>query len=163
MIAVDGAHLTQLNTRMRRIDLLSKLVAPVPFLPSTLPLCLSHLIPSPLPSSSCLCPPLQTDRPQLVVSLCTSLLSYHPTLLLLSLWVLCTCIAEYAWIHVVHRNLPVLARPPDKHHVRLEGAEGGGVGGWWASQRADWAEFMRMPIFASMCCVLYAVSLPLPW
>lgn len=28
-IAVDSDHLTELNTRMRRIDLLSKLVAPV--------------------------------------------------------------------------------------------------------------------------------------
>ncbi|WWC64337.1 uncharacterized protein I303_106947 [Kwoniella dejecticola CBS 10117] len=133
----DRASLTQLNTYMRRIDLLIKLVAP------------------------------------LMVSLLTSLGGYPlATGVLLGFSVL-TCGTEYIWIKVVYNHFPVLGHKKesfadDQEEIGLletgrEGEESVGDGGRTQSirggsrslverlqsEKQDWMEFIRLPIFFS--------------
>ena len=106
---------------------------------------------------------------QLAVSLLTTLYGYSTTLAILTGWVILTCLAEYAWVQVVYRQLPALSLAPVQlqHLTRAASDGSGGEAGvsrssvarnftWFEQQKADWAEFMRMPIFAS-------TSPPLDW
>lgn len=94
---------------------------------------------------------------QLLVSLMTSLGGYMiATTALLSMTVL-TLMTEFWWIEVVYRRFPMLALD----HRQARGGDGedaprgrGGWVGWLEREKADWAEFARLPIFFSECIYL---------
>ncbi|RSH91224.1 hypothetical protein EHS25_009523 [Saitozyma podzolica] len=132
----DPPALTKLNTNIRRIDLLSKLIAP------------------------------------LFVSVLSTFGGYLFATTILLLWVAVTCAAEYFWIEVVYRRFPVLAEGEEaKALTRLPTAPTSSdsrlpsmwrqAGKWWKRERGDWAEFIRLPIFASSIsiAVIYLTTL----
>jgi iron-regulated transporter 1 len=76
-----------------------------------------------------------------------------------------TAIAEYLWIQVVYSRFPILASHSgsvlaERASVDAEMTVGcenparslnGRVASWLGMERADWAEFAKLPIFCSEC------------
>jgi hypothetical protein len=116
---------------MRRIDLLSKLCAPVR---------LSNVLRAPL-------------TPQLFVSLFTTAAGYRGAIAILLGISLATAASELIWIGVVYRHFPVLS-DNDKSEVieplqQEQQQERETWSAWLKREGMDWAEFVRMPVFGS--------------
>lgn len=132
----DTVLLTQLNTYMRRIDLVSKLVSP------------------------------------LLVSFLTVVWGYEVAVGILLAFTVVTAATESVWIGVVYRCFPALAT---QNHIAVEAAVGAVLAEstedgapevlviasperttwsqWFAQERADWAEFVRLPVFGSSVAI----------
>ncbi|WOO81090.1 Solute carrier family 40 member 1 [Vanrija pseudolonga] len=133
----DTALLTQLNTYMRRIDLVSKLVSP------------------------------------LLVSFLTVMWGYEVAVAILLAFTVVTAATESVWIGVVYRCFPALSRQDHGAveaavgHVVAESTEDGAPevlviaapttrrtwSQWFAQEKADWAEFVRLPVFGSSVAI----------
>jgi len=75
---------------------------------------------------------------------------------------LMTLVMEYLWIRVVYKRFPILCEQKQEHGYsravedEAEGSgaavPGRGLKRWIVRERDDWAEFIRLPIFASEFC-----------
>ena len=116
---------------MRRIDLLSKLSAPVCIL---------------------LCGYKSADE-QLFVSVLTSTIGYIQTTLVLLTIAVVTLVTEFIWIQVVYRNFPILAVDSSHKDTSSMRTSVTSVTDWFKREKQDWAEFSRLPIFFSQSLI----------
>jgi iron-regulated transporter 1 len=90
------------------------------------------------------------------VSLLTTFYGYSVATAILLGLALSSFVAEFWWIEVVYKRFPVLQESTrldreDRPFNPVEGARRNwrGFREWGTSEIDDWAEFIRLPIFAS--------------
>lgn len=93
---------------------------------------------------------------QLLVSVLTTLGGYIMATVILLCLAAVTLVTEFWWIEAVYRHFPILAS--DSSSTVAPTSEGlspptsgsqPGVVAWLKREKADWAEFARLPIFYS--------------
>lgn len=97
------------------------------------------------------------------MSLLTTFLGYSMATVILLGLALTSFVAEFWWIEVVFNRFPVLRdiKARGSADVLEEGFEDEGHAGekkgfavWFRREMSDWAEFIRLPIFASKSFIL---------